>query len=118
MFLVYICVTLGALDGLNRFSCYLIEDGQGGYMLTFVAKERIPEAIGTPFAANSTHHSLNESFDSHKSVRNTFTRDNSLWRDRRRGVSLQNSRDCDEITRQFLKIDFNENMIYLRQISR
>ena len=111
LFLVYICVTLGSLDGLNRFSCYLIEDGHGGYVFTFVAKEGIPDAIGTPFAANSVQNSLNESFDSPESVRNTFTRDNSLWRDRRRGLSLQNSRDCDEITRQFLKIDFNESMI-------
>ncbi len=88
LFLVYICVTLGAIDGLNRFSCFIIEDGYGGYLVKFVAKEEIPEAIGTPFAANSAHDSLNESFDSPESVRNSFTRDASIWRDRSRGFSL------------------------------
>ena len=94
---MYICVTLGAKDGLSRFSCYLIEDGRGSYVVKFVAKQILPEAIGTPFAAKSVRDSLNESIDSPESVRNSFTENESLWRDRRRGLSLENSRDCDEI---------------------
>jgi len=81
-------VTLGAIDGLNRFSCLITEDGCGGYLIKFVPKEEIPEAIGTPFAANGAQDSLNESFDSPESVRNSFTRDASIWRDRSRGLSL------------------------------
>ena len=111
---MYICVTLGALDGLNRYSCFIIEDGFGGYLVKFVANKEVPEAIGVPFAADSVNDSLNSSnssLESPESVRNTFTRENSLWRDRSRGFSLQNSRDCDEITRQFLDIDFNDDMI-------
>ena len=90
-------MTLGAKDGLSRFNCYLIDDGQGGYVVKFVAKQVLPEAIGTPYAANVQRDSLNESIDSPESVQNSFTENESLWRDRRRGLSLENSRDCDEI---------------------
>ena len=48
----YICVTLGAQEGLDRFDCYMIEDGIGGYELKFVLKEGVPEAIGAPYAAS------------------------------------------------------------------
>jgi hypothetical protein len=34
-----------------------------------------------------------------------------MWRDRNRGMSLQNKKDCDEIVRQFLDIDFDDTMI-------
>ncbi len=90
-------MTLGAKDGLSRFNCYLVEDGQGCYVVKFVAKQVLPEAIGTPYAANGERDSLNESLDSLESVRNSYTENESLWRDRRRGLSLENSRDCDEI---------------------
>ena len=38
LFICYICVTLGASEFLNRFDCYLIENGHGGYELRFVLK--------------------------------------------------------------------------------
>ncbi len=47
----------------------------------------------------------------YESIDNEFTRTESLWRDRRRGMSLINARECDEIVRQFLQIDFDESMI-------
>ena len=51
LFICFICVTLGSSDNLNRFDCYMIENGQGGYELKFVLKEGVPEAIGVPHAA-------------------------------------------------------------------
>jgi hypothetical protein len=47
----------------------------------------------------------------YESVDNVFTRNEPLWRDRRRGISLDNAKECDEIMRQFLEIDFDESMI-------
>ena len=38
-------------------------------------------------------------------------RNEPLWRDRRRGISFTNAKECDEIVRQFLEIDFDESMI-------
>ncbi len=38
------------------------------------------------------------------SVDNSFTRNEPLWRDRNRALSLENCRDCDAIFRQFFNI--------------
>ena len=35
-----------------------------------------------------------------------------MWAERNRDTSLDNRRDCDEIMRQFLDIDFNESMLF------
>ena len=40
-------------------------------------------------------------------LENTFMREDSMWRDRNRGMSLVNSRECDEIMRQFIEVEFN-----------
>ena len=45
-------MTLGTSEDLNRFDCYMIEDGLGRYELKFVLKEHLPAAIGVPNAAN------------------------------------------------------------------
>ena len=47
----------------------------------------------------------------YESVNNEFTRTESLWRDRHRGISLTNSKECNEIVRQFMEIDFDESLI-------
>lgn len=69
----------------------------------------MPEAIGVPYAAQQ----VNDQEDdvSNESVDNSFTRNESLWNDRRRGISLINSRECNEIVRQFIEIDFDDGMI-------
>jgi hypothetical protein len=87
LLICYICVTLGARDSLNRFDCYMVDDGQGGFIMRFVAKHPVPEAIGVPYAAER---SGDESFSlsSRESVDNEFTRNEPLWRDRRRGDSI------------------------------
>ena len=43
-------MTLGSSQGLNRFDCFLIEDGRGRHELKFVLKRDVPEAIGVPYA--------------------------------------------------------------------
>jgi hypothetical protein len=108
-FICYICVKLGANDSLNRFDCCLVEDGNGGYQIKFILKKTVPEAIGVPYAVN--HVSEQEDDEIHESVDNLFTRNEPLWRDRRRGMSLNNERECNEIVRQFLHFDFDESMI-------
>jgi hypothetical protein len=49
---------------------------------------------------------INESID------DSFTRIEPLWRDHHRGLSFTNTKECNEIVRQFLEIDFDESMIY------
>jgi hypothetical protein len=72
-------------------------------------KKNVPEAIGVPYADN--HVSEREDDEIDESVDITFTRNEPLWRDRHRGMSLTNARECNEIVRQFLLIDFDETMI-------
>lgn len=50
------------------------------------------------------------SIESEKSFHNSFTDNDPLWRDRHRGQSFENTRDCNEIVRQFFEIDFNESL--------
>jgi hypothetical protein len=69
----------------------------------------VPEAIGVPYAATQVNDQEDEVIN--ESIDNSFTRNESLWRDRRRGISLINSRECNEIVRQFMEIDFDDSMI-------
>jgi hypothetical protein len=43
-------VKLGASESLNRFDCFRIEDGHGGYQLKVALKEGVPEDVGVPHA--------------------------------------------------------------------
>ncbi len=45
-------MTFGTSKDVNRFDCYLIEDGYGGHELNVVLKVGVPEAFGVPFAAD------------------------------------------------------------------
>ena len=109
LFICYICVKLGAKDSLNRFDCCLVDDGNRGRQIKFILKKNVPETVGLPHAAN--HVSEQEDDEIEESVDNSFTRNEPLWRDRRRGMSLDNARECNEIVRQFMEIDFDESMI-------
>ena len=42
LLICYICYTLGASDQLTRFDCFLIEDGQGNFIVMYKLKEGIP----------------------------------------------------------------------------
>ena len=88
----------------------MIEDGRGGFKVKFVLKEHVPSTIGIPYAATIDETDSLFSLEP-ESAHNLFTRHNSMWRDRNRGISLQNKKDCDEIVRQFLAIDFDETMM-------
>jgi hypothetical protein len=55
LFICYICVKFGAIDSLNRFDCYLVDDGNGGYQIKFILRKSVPEAIGVPHAANEVN---------------------------------------------------------------
>ena len=70
---------------LNRFDCYIIEDGQGGHQLKFVLKEGVSEAIGISHAADFSEQTL---VVEDLSIDNSYTRDEPLWRDRNRGLSF------------------------------
>jgi hypothetical protein len=87
----------------------VVDDGNGGRQIKFFLKKNVPEAIGVPYAANYV--AEQEDDEINESIDNEFTRTESLWRDRRRGMSLTNARECNEIVRQFLHIDFDESMI-------
>ncbi len=101
---------LGATDGLNRFDCCLIDDGICGYQIKFILKKNVPEAIGVPYATGHLSNQSNDD-DSDESADNEFTRNEPIWRDRRRGISMSNTKECNEIVRQFFEIDFDESMI-------
>ena len=111
LFICFICVKLGANDSLNRFDCCLVDDGSGRYIIKFFLKKNVPETIGVPHATN---HAGEEEEDDEidESVDNSFTRGDALWRDRRRGMSFTNARECNEIVRQFLDFNFDESMIH------
>jgi hypothetical protein len=100
LFICYICVKLGATDSLNRFDCCLVEDGNGGYQIKFILKKNMPEAIGVPHASKEV--TEQEDDEINESIDNSFTRNEPLWRDRRRGISFTNAKECNEIVRQFL----------------
>ena len=52
-----------------------------------------------PFCASELTEDDFDVESNRESVDNSFTREESIWRDRRRGMSLQNTKDCDEIMR-------------------
>ena len=69
----------------------------------------MPAAIGVPHAANEVNDQDDDVMN--ETVDNEFTRTESLWRDRRRGMSLTNAKECNDIVRQFMEIDFDESMV-------
>ena len=69
----------------------------------------MPEAISAPHTVSGC--SIQEDDEINESVDNSLTRDEPLWRDRHRSISLSNAKECNEIVRQFLLIDFDESMI-------
>jgi hypothetical protein len=109
LFICYICIKFGANDNLNRFDCCLVDDGNGGYQIKFILRQSVPAAIGVPHSANDVNDQDDDVMN--ESVDNEFTRTESLWRDRRRGMSLTNAKECNDIVRQFMEIDFDESMI-------
>ena len=100
---------LGTNDSLNHFDSCLVDDGNGGRQIKFTLKKIMPEAVGVPHTAD--HVSEHEDDEIDESVDNSFTRNEPLWRDRRRGIRLDNASECNEIVRQFLHIDFDESMV-------
>ncbi len=94
---------------MNRFDCCLVDDCNGSRQIKFILKKTVPEAIGVPYAVNQEGEQEDDEIN--ESIDNEFTRTESLWRDRSRGMSLTNTRECNEIVRQFLQIDFDESMI-------
>jgi len=100
LLICYICASLGTSDQLNRFDCFIVPDGQGGYLIRYRLKQGVPETVGVPYcAAEHTEDDSEVESQDRQSVDNSFTREQSIWRDRRRGMSLQNTKDCDEIMR-------------------
>ena len=81
---------LGAIENLNRFDCCLVDDGNGGYQIKFIPKKNVPEAIGVPHTANE----VTEQDETTESVDITFTRKETLYRDRRRGMDLTNAKNA------------------------
>ena len=49
LLICYICSTLGASDQLQRFDCYLIEDGQGNFFVMYKLKDDVPQSIGEAY---------------------------------------------------------------------
>jgi len=70
-----------------------------------------------PYASKEINEQGDDDDEINESVDNSFTRNEPLWRDRRRGMSLTNSKECNEILRQFLLIDFDESMILTKRFS-
>ena len=60
LLICYICYTLGASDQLNRFDCYLIDDGQGNFMMKYKLKDEVPQAIGEAYVADVSSASINQ----------------------------------------------------------
>jgi hypothetical protein len=52
LFIVHICVNLGAEDGLSQFICYIIYDGLGGYIFKFVPKVLVAKSIDSSFISD------------------------------------------------------------------
>ena len=69
--------------------------------MKYKLKDGVPQAIGEAYVADvPTEHTESE----YDEVENTFMQEDSMWRDRNRGMSLMNQRECDEIMRQFFDI--------------
>ena len=97
----YICYTLGA--SVQRFDCFLIDDGQGGISVRYQLKDEVPQAIGEAHYSDTTDNSiLLTDNSSRNSLGNSVQ---SLWRNRNRNtLSMYNQRCCDVIVQQFLQV--------------
>ena len=69
LLICYICYKLGSSDQLNKFDCFLIEDGQGNFIVKYKLKEGIPEAIGEAYFAEVPTEGNESEYDE---VENTF----------------------------------------------
>ena len=104
LLICYICYTLGASDQLTRFDCFLIEDGQGNFIVKYKLKEGVPQAIGEAYVDEGATENTESEYE--EVEENSFMQE-SLWRNRNRGMSLENSRACDLIMQQFFTASFN-----------
>lgn len=93
LLICYICWTVGAHEHLKRFDCLLIYESNGNYTLKYRLKAKTPATVGVPYATTNTvdvesSSSLNSDDDS---VKNSFTQNESIWRNRnRRDMSFEN----------------------------
>lgn len=67
------------------------------------------QTVGVPHTEEID--SLDSLSQSDMSEDNEFRRTDLMWRNRNRGMSLENTKACDEIIRQFLTVDFNNSML-------
>ena len=81
-------MTLGAVDYLNRFDCYLIEESHGGYYLKVALRKDVPEAISVLCAVDNTSDEDDKVGEDDLFGNNFFTRDEPLLRIRNRGSSF------------------------------
>ena len=63
--------------------------------------------IGVPYAATQEESELRTESGTICNEMN----DEPLWLERNRSISLENQKACDEIMRQFLRIEIDKNMI-------
>ena len=87
----------------------MIPDGQGGFLVKYRLKEGVPEAVGEAYVADGVL-DVTDSQREESEEENSFMQQ-SLWRDRNRGMSVDNEKGCDEIMRQFFTVDFNQSMM-------
>ena len=78
LLICYICWTLGASEQLNKFDCYMIEDGRGGFLLKYVHRESVRSAIGEAYLATNQSDSEGSDENEENYTRNSFT-NGSLW---------------------------------------
>ena len=71
--------------------------------MKYQPKADVPQAIVQPYRA-TVGDTDSDSDDEEVEHQNEFTRE-TMWRDRNRGLSLDNKRGCDEIMRQFLEFE-------------
>lgn len=96
LMICFICWTVGSQPHLKNFDCVIYEDDQGRFLVRYTLKEGVPETMGESYYANRRS-ADSESLEEQLSVDNSFTQESALWRERRRGDSLTNRRECDEI---------------------
>ena len=87
----------------------MVPDGQGGFLVKYKLKDGVPEVRGEAYVADGVLDVTDLEQDENEEG-NSFTRE-SLWRDRNRGMSVDNEKGCDEIMRQFFIVDFNQSMM-------
>ena len=87
----------------------MIPDGQGGFLVKYKLRNGVPEAVGEAYVADGVL-DVTDSEEDDNEEGNSFRRE-SLWRNRNRGMSVDNEKGCDEIMRQFFTVDFNQSMM-------